>query len=113
MPSASSEGRQLGPSASQVGAQLYRICRVAAEDRVSRMRIWPLPPQAQPVGQLRHAASTHQSPFYRLSTRLSQTAHCVVREPEYVSRHARLLDSYGRPLDEEALRQVRAVGATA
>ena len=65
------------------------------------MLIWTLPPQAQPLGQLGHAASKHQPAFQRLPQRLSQAADCVLREPEHVPRHARLLHPNWRSLDEE------------
>lgn len=65
------------------------------------MRIGPLPQQAQPVGQLRHTASRCQPAFHSLSARLPQAADRVVGEPEYVSRHARLLGLHRRRLDEK------------
>jgi len=113
MPPTFPKGRQPGPAASQIRTQLHRLCRVPTEDGLPRVRIGSVPPQAQPLGQFRHTAGQDQPALQRLPTRLQQAANCGVREPEHVSRHARLLDPHRRPLDEKAPRPIRALGATA
>jgi hypothetical protein len=55
-------------------ASASEIFGVFAEDRLPGMYIGSLRRQAQPVGQLRHAAGNHQPAFQRLPERLPQAA---------------------------------------
>jgi hypothetical protein len=60
------------------------------------------------------SARCRQPPTGLSAPSRATTASCdgVVCEPEHVSRHGRLLGPHRRPLDQKALRPVRALGAT-
>jgi hypothetical protein len=94
VPAAVSGGRQPGPSAANLWIQLRRLRRVPAQGGLQGMRGGWILAQAQPVGRLRQPAGKRQPAVQRLPARLPQAANSVVREPEHVPQHARLLDPH-------------------